>query len=421
MGHAEEQVYVAELKAPSHFYVESEVRHVLPAPSGFEVSKGYWVARPPSEQAALKGYAELALTILFVSKTLKEAEEHALKVGRTFSSLTSAFGGYPLAMPRLNRIATVDVSERLLTQHNYSYDDQLHESLGGPFDSIVQHRFQRYIEFFSLFDESTRYRLQSAIHWYGIAVGTDDPTVSYVAAWTGLECVGLLMDGRFHAQASNAPCQTCGNQAGKKRDRKMAGIEHVFNSGTLEPMKGFSFQKSRELRNDAVHGLRESESIMQDCSTFGHFLIDLLGISIVTALTPPKYGQDQSIRSLMARDYELRPCSRMSIKFSEGQMSPYLGEWIEGNLSRKPQRGTHGQGQSDLVMDIDSTWAIHNSQHDFVESVSYEEFRRLRQEEYSLPDREKPPFIPWRDRPSSPAWRSASDWEDGSPGTHELV
>ena len=77
-----------------------------------------------------------------------------------------------------------------MSQHNYYYDNQLHESLGGPFDLIVQHRFQRYIEFFSLFDESTRYRLQSAIHWYGIAVGADDPTVSYVAAWTVWNALG---------------------------------------------------------------------------------------------------------------------------------------------------------------------------------------------------------------------------------------
>ena len=228
MGHADEQVYVVELKAPSHFYVESEVRQVLRHPGGFEVRKGYWVARPPDEQSAIVGYTELALTILLVSGTLKDAEDHALKVGRMFSSLTSAFGGYPLDPPRLNRIAAVDVDERLLSQHSYYYDEHLHVSLSVPFDAIVQHRFQRYIEFFSLFDENTRFRLQSAMHWYGIAVGADDPTVSYVAAWTGLECIGLLMDSRFHTQGSRAPCPTCGNQVGEKRDRKMAGIEHVF-------------------------------------------------------------------------------------------------------------------------------------------------------------------------------------------------
>ena len=74
MGYAEEQVYVAELKVPSHFYVESEVRHVLPHSGGFEVSKGYWVAGPLDEQSKLEGYAELALSIVFASETLKDAE-----------------------------------------------------------------------------------------------------------------------------------------------------------------------------------------------------------------------------------------------------------------------------------------------------------------------------------------------------------
>ena len=183
----EEQVYVAELKAPSHFYVESEVRHVLPNDRGFEISKGYWVARPSSEQPAFKEYSELVFTILFASKTLEDAEDHVLRVGRMFGALTSAFGGYPLYPPRLHRIANVNVAERILSQHNYYYDDQLYESLGKPFNAMVQHRLQRYLEFFSSIDENTRYRLQLAMHWYGIAIGAEDPTVSYVAGWTGLD------------------------------------------------------------------------------------------------------------------------------------------------------------------------------------------------------------------------------------------
>ena len=410
MNEPEEQVYVAALQVSSHFYVESEARNVLPNPAGFEVSKGYWVAHPPNEQSALKGYAELVLTILFASKALKNAEDHALKVGRTFSALTSAFGGYPLDPPRLNRIAVVDVSKRLISQHNYSYDDQMHQSLGGPFEPIVQHRYQRYLEYFSSGDEGTIHRLQSAVHWYGIAIDADYPTVSYVAAWIGLECIGLLIDARFHIQGSRAPCQTCGNQAGGNRNRTMAGIEHAFDSNALDPKEGFSFEKAKRLRHDAVHGLRESESLLQDCSEYGRFLINLLNVSIVTALTPPEFNEDQSIRSLMAGDYEFRPCSRSSIRFSEGRLSPYLGEWVEGNVDRKPQRGISGQGKLDLVMTIESAWALDKSHLEFVEGYSYEEFRRLGQEEYTLPGREMPPLTPWQDRPTAPAWEATSDW-----------
>ena len=412
-SHVEEQAYVVQLKTPSHFCVESELRQTLPNPDGFEVTKGYWVARPPDEQSALAGYSELVLTILIVSKTLREAEEHALKVGRTFGSLTAAFGGYPLDPPRLHRIAAVDAAGRLVSQHNYHYDDQLHESLRGPLDPIVQHRYQRYLEFFSSTDEGTRYRLQSAIHWYGIAIGADDPTVSYVAAWTGLECIGPVMDGRFHPHGPRARCQVCGNRNAEKRDRKMAGIDHVFHSGILEPNERFSRAEAHELRNDAVHGLRPSESLVQDCSRFRRFLTDLLNLSIVTGLTPLEYDEAKSVRSLMAGDYEFRPCSRASIRFKEGRMEPYLGEWAGGNIARKSDRGSHGLGQSDLVMEIESAWAIEERHRKLVDSFSYEEFRRLGQDGYPLMDVPMPPLIPWNDRPPSPAWEgfSNSGWE----------
>lgn len=390
---------------PSHFHVESKVRYVLPNPGGLEVYKGYWVARPPNEQAVLEGYAELVLTILFAGKTLKNAEDHSLKAGRVFSALTSAFGGYPLDPPRLSRIAAVDVSERLIAQHNYSYDDQLHQSLGTAFKPIVQHRFQRYVEFFCLFDEDNKYRLQSAMHWYGIAVRADDPTVSYIAAWTGLECIGPVMDSRFHAQASKAHCPTCGNQIGKKSNRTMPGIDHVFRSGKLEPENRISRKNAQKLRHQAVHGLRGSESLLKECSKFRRFLIDKLNVSIVTALTPPESNDDQSIRSLMSGDYEFRPCSRASIKFRKGQTYPYLGEWIEHSLQRESNRGKGGESEADPIVNIESKWELHTSISEFVESTSYEEFKRLRQETYSLPDNEMPPLIPWQDRPAEPVWR----------------
>ncbi len=411
-SHVEEQVYVVQLKAPSHFSVESELRQTLPNPEGFEVTKGYWVARPPDEQSALAGYSELVLTIRIVSRALRDAEEHALKVGRTFGSLTAAFGGYPLDPPRLDRIAAVDAAERLVSQHNYHYDDQLHESLRGPFDPIVQHRYQRYLEFFSSTDEGTRYRLQSAIHWYGIAIGADDPTVSYVAAWTGLECIGPVMDGRFHPHGPRARCSTCGNRK-EKRDRKMAGIDHVFHSGILEPDERFSPEKAHRLRSDAVHGLRSRESLVQDCSRFGRFLTDLLNLSIVTGLTQPDYDEAKSARSLMAGDYEFRPCSRASIRFSEGRMEPFLGEWVGGNVTRKSQWGSHGLGDSDLVMEIGTAWALDERHSELLDAFGYEEFTRLGQEGYPLRDVATPPLVPWASRPSSPVWQDSTNagWE----------
>ena len=404
---------MAELRLPTFFNVERGVRKVLPNPSGFSVHNGYWVSRTPDGESAIEGDSELTLVFQYVGRTLKDAEEHALQVGAKFGSLTSAFGGYPLASPRLQRVAAVNVEERLVTQHNYLYDDRLHETQRASFDPKVQNEYQRFLDFFSSYNGKTIYRLQSAIHWYSIAISADDPAVAYVAAWTGLECIGLVMDSRFHPQGSRAACLTCGNRAGGKRDSTVAGIEHVFKSGTLESIDGFSFERAHQLRHDVVHGLREIELLMQECSDFGRFLIDLLNVSFLTALTPQEYKDDNSVLSLKAGDYRIRPTSRLSILFNEGQMSPYLGDWVECRLIRKPLRGTQGQGISDVLMEVESSWIVHNEQRDSVVSFSYEEFRRLGQEEYPLEGRDMPRFLPWRDRPLEPAWQSASEsgWE----------
>ena len=88
-----EQIYVAELTVPTCFYPSKEKRYRLEDPVGFRVSKGYYAIRPPDEQSTLDGYAELVPVFEFVSHEIKEAEEHALKVGRMFGSVASEVDG----------------------------------------------------------------------------------------------------------------------------------------------------------------------------------------------------------------------------------------------------------------------------------------------------------------------------------------
>ena len=398
---------------PTFFNVEMGVRKALPNSSAFGVHKGYWIARPPDDESDLEGNAELILVFQYVGDTLKAAEEHALRVGAIFGSLTSAFGGYPLASPRLERIAAVDTEERLVSQHNYVYDVRLHETQGTSFDSKVQSEYQKFLDFYSSYYGKTIYRLQSAIHWYSIAISADDPAVAYVAAWTGLECIGLVMDGRFHPQGSRAGCDTCENRPGIKRDSTMAGIEHVFNSGTTGTIDEFTFDRAHQLRHDLVHGLRDMELLIQECSDFGRHLIDILNMSLLTALTPQQYDGDNSVLSLKAGDYRFRPTSRLSILLNEGQMSPYLGDWLECRLIRNPQKGTQGERNNDVLVQVETSWILRDNQRDSVVSFSYEEFRRLGQEEYPLEGRDMPVFLPWRDRPLEPAWdiTPESGWE----------
>ena len=187
------------------------------------------------------------------------------------------------------------------------------------------------------------------------------------------------------SKAVRLRCSTCGNLAGKKRDRTIAGIDHVFNSGAVEPKEGFSHEQARRLRDDAVHGLRKIEPLFQDCSEFFRYLIDLLAASISTALTPPEYNDNSAVKSLIAGDYEFRPSSRTSIKFSQGQMEPYLDDkWVVGNLCRESKRDPQGHGQSGLAISADQSWQLDTSQREYVESNCYEEFTRFRQEQYAL-------------------------------------
>ena len=223
-----EQIYVAELRVPTCFYPSEETRYSLRDPAGFQVSKGYYAIRPPDERSNLGGYAKLGLVIEFVSQGLREAEDHALKVGGMFGSVAAAFGGYPLESPYLRRIAHVGIHGDLKSQHEYSYGVKPYVLI--QFDYEDGHQFDRYLQSISATDAKTRYQIQSAIHWFAICIGADDPAISFVAAWTGLECIGEIIHQKAHPNGPKASCKTCGNISGKNRKRKEAGIDHMFNS-----------------------------------------------------------------------------------------------------------------------------------------------------------------------------------------------
>ena len=121
--------------------------------------------------------------------------------------------------------------------------------------------------------------MQSAIHWYGIAIGADEPTISYVAAWTGLESVGEIIDCIAHPNESRDVCQICPNRPDRYGERSTPGINHAFNYVSKEflhqslshearelltkDLEGFSFEEARTLRNNVVHGRQELDTLVQ--------------------------------------------------------------------------------------------------------------------------------------------------------------
>ena len=396
---------------PSHFYPSSALRYVIPNPAGFGISKGYWIVHPPNEQSTVTEYTELIFMVEFASTTLKDAEDHAMKVGRMFSSIASAYGGYPYGSPYLHRVASVGINGGMTAQHDYRYRDKPY--MLSMFDQIVGHQFKKYLQSVSSIDGKTKYQLQSTIHWYGIAISTDDSTVSYVAAWTGLESIGGIMNRVAHPNGPKAACGVCGNKAGEKRNRTMAGISHVFNSLTKESLSeilskeasnlknielkdGFSFDDARELRNDTVHGLQEIEALVRKCLESRRHLIHTLNASIQTVLGP-------SIKSWIMGDYEFHPDARVSLKFNEElRTSPYHSEWIEG-LQYEHQPVIWNQEEYHQAV-FKTEWILDDNTSGFIESKSGQIFRRKGDGPPFLDKPNGPDRNIWQDRPAEPVW-----------------
>ena len=407
-----EQVYVAELKVPTCFYPNWESRRPIEDPTGFGVNKGYYVIGPPDEKPTVSGYVEMVLVIEFVSKGLKEAEDRALRVGRTFGSLASGYGGYPIESPYLTRIACSDINGYLKSQHNYSYRSK--PNILSGFDQVVDYQLRQYFRSFSSIDPTTRHQLQSAIHWYGISISADDPTVSYVAAWTGLESIGTVIDRKAHPDGPRVYCETCHNKAGEKRDRKIAGINHMFNHLTRDPLSGslsddalqmlerdfaeaLSSEDAQELRAALVHGLEDIELLSQKSARSRRFLMHALNASIQIVM-------GQFVKSWIPDDYGVQPFARHSLRFREGlRWSPYLGEWVaELRGNDQPITSALG-GEYAGVYEVE--WALRENAVSFIESKGEEVFRRGIDVTNLADGKSLTGLATWHDRPSEIEWR----------------
>ena len=408
-----EHIFVAELKIPSRFYPSGETRRTIPNPEGFEIGKGYYVVRARDKSSIASGYIDLVLVIEFISPGLIEAEEHALKVGRTFSSLVSAYGAYPIESPRLQRLASMDTTGNLRSEHSYWHRPDPY--MLSAFDQTVDHQFQQYLQSISSIDDNARRQLQSAIHWYGISLSSDESTASYVAAWTGLECIGTTLDGMAHPNGPKAPCQTCDNRPGDRRDRKLAGIDHMFSGLSKGPLSAslsdeikerlsrelsssFSPKEAHELRSSIVHGLDGLESLSQDSSDLRLHLIHVLNASIQTVM-------GMQIKSwLPGSDYGVHPDFRYSLRFKRGlKSSPYQGEWVS-ELHNKSGSSTEGQDKLPIGVQ-EFGLAVNSNAKEFIEFNSEEVYKRD-DNVFRLPhDPDWQEYASWFDRPSEPEWK----------------
>ena len=411
-----EHIYVAELKVPTCFYPSNVTGRAIDNPAGFEISKGYYAIRPHDEGSVISGYPELLLAIEFISPGLKGAENHALKVGGEFSSMASAYGGYPLQSPYLHRIARIGVDGHLKSQHDYCYRGKPYAL--SEFDQTADHQFRQYLQSISSIDGTTRYRLHSAIHWYGISISSDDPPVSYVAAWTGLECIGIVIDSMAHPNGPRVHCQTCRNKAGERRDRKKAGITHILNRLTDGPWseslsdearellakdfkESFTSQEANDLRDSIVHGLDDIESLVHRSSRFGRRLVHALNASIERIM-------GQYVKSWIPGEFGFYPDGRYSLKFKEGlRMSPYHGEW-PAEIRTKTEPGISADERLYTGI-LEVKGAIHQQAAGFAELRSEELFKRDVDVRNLSEQADLLGLSTWHNRPSEPEWMELGD------------
>ena len=329
-----------------------------------------------------------------------------------FGSVASAFGGYPVESPSLVRIARIGVNNDLKSQHDYSYG--VRPYVLSQFDHEGSHQFGRYLQSISSIDANTKHQLQSAIHWYGICVSADDPAVSYVAAWTGLECIGTIIHQKAHPSGPKAYCKTCDNKSGKDRDRKKAGIDHIFNRLTKGPLAASLSEEARQslnkdfqgclsskdaenLRSSIVHGLDNIETNVQRSSRSRRFLAHVLNAAIQIVM-------GEHVISWIPGDYGSHPHARYSLRFKEGlTRSPFLGEW--GAVLRTKSQPNNIARAKPYTEAVEVEWILEEKVVGFPEFQSEELFGRDAPV-YDLGDESEVTGLSnWHDRLSEPPWK----------------
>ena len=283
------------------------------------------------------------------------------------------------------------------------------------FDQTVEHDFQRFLQAVSSNEGQIRRRLQSAIHWYGISISSDEPTVSYVAAWTGIESIASSIDRKWHTNGPKAPCQICGNVTGKVRSHKMAGLDHIFavlaqslshrslpkESKEIlseDIIEDFTHGQASQLRNDVVHDPKDVEGLVQQCSKFRRHLMHALNLSIQLCLEP-------KTKSWITGDFEFHPIERASIKCKQvSNLSPFYGDWFDG--PNVQTQASVQEGRRVLSAKFSMEWRLDCR---LIELIAKEGFKR--DTAVFSPDGSVISNFPkWRDRPVEPPWQSASEY-----------
>ena len=332
-------MFVAEVHIPTNSVFSGEKRIRLGTSEKFGLIRGY--CRLSETNTAASGtpfLANISLVLEFLSPSLKLAENHALEIGQDISSAVAAYWNTPFQEPRLSRIARKDMTNKIVTQHHYSY---LPEPAVIDFGGIgLLNVLPAAIHALETLGSQTGERLIAAQRWYGMALAADDPSISYLGAWMGLEYIGVLLNDLWHKNGVNITCKVCQNTPNTNRNRKFAGIEHGFGlleNGQLIDLNGmgqsdqllirrdvktgFTFEQAETIRNNLVHGLEQHPEARAEASEFRRHLTHVLYGCI-------RHLVRVTARAVLPAEHRVGPDLRYSIKFGAPQdADPYLDKW----------------------------------------------------------------------------------------------
>lgn len=403
--------YVARIRVRTASFLPPEERHELETPDYFNVTRGYWQADTTDDGFGTQRPDGVLLTTEFDAANHSAAEDAALEAGSSFAAFIAAHSGSPFQGPTLVSVAEVDRAGYLVEQRTYSYLDQ---TRAWPRVQLDPAQLSMLIRRTSRLENAERSAVGLALRWYGISVGASDALDSLLAAWIGLEAIGKRLHNRFHPTGGKAPCPVCRNPAGTEihKDRKFAGLIHLFNLEAPEMLAAFPFNDIKQTRDNVAHGLTPRSECWPVAEGVIDDLLLCLGVGILTAARPEGAAQGV-MHSALPREFAVHPDSMAWIRLPGGSrhFQPYLGEWIELNeVEENVTTRVDGTGHYTFrsrfsvvrVIPVDLQAAEHGLTL----------FVRRGHDLTFLPGGLMPETRPWRERETTAAWNRALQGAD---------
>ena len=396
--------YVAEIGIPAEVHLSPTFRDSIPSQVYFEIERGYWEVLLDEDHLGTQRPVGLRVVAEFSAADRQDAEDKTLVLGEKLGQFTSFYGGSPEHAPQLKRLAHTGSNRGILEQNVYFYfgdRDRLRQIEVKPYE------FQKFLDRIGSLGEVPRQALELASSWYLNSLSSTNELDGYLAAWVGLEALGPLLDSFYHPGGQKSPCSVCGNRAGVKRDRKLAGIEHMIHRSAPELLAGRSVVELEQIRHEIAHCLKPQNQLAELTDRLLRELQLSLSAAILT-VADRSGDYRRSFSSFLPRDYEVRPDARATIRFDHEftGYQPYFGEWLEitrefpNEHSRLEANGSYVWGAATRIQ-----WKLR--------IVSPPTFHS----EYVMFDREgmnlrnigsngtAVPVVAWRDRAVPPSWQ----------------